>query len=100
VTTAVRYGLLLAVVVGIPVFWPLMSSGQMTTEAALTRGAVLVGGCVFGVYLVTYLVDSYTRQQAQARRRAAMADRLERALQQQRDANEADRKADEPPEMS
>jgi type VI protein secretion system component VasK len=87
--TSVKYGLLLAAIVAVPVFWPLLDSGEMTTDAAIRQGGIVVAGCVFGVYLLTHLVNSYSRQQAQARRRAAMTNQLEQAVQRRQAANES-----------
>jgi hypothetical protein len=86
VITSVKYGLLLAVVMVVPMFWPLLESGEMTTDTAIKQGGIVFAGCTFGVYLLTYLVNSYTRQQARARRRADMAAQLEQAVQHQQAA--------------
>lgn len=77
--SAVKYGLALAAVTYLPVLWPLVRSGDMTTEAALQRGAVVAGGCAVGAVLLEHLVRGYQKEQARARRLAAAATQLEQA---------------------
>lgn len=80
--SAVKYGLALAAVTCLPVLWPLVRSGDMTTEAALQRGAVVAGGCAVGAVLLEHLVRGYQKEQARARRLAAAAAQLERTARE------------------